>query len=49
LTAGSPYYVSNATPGNITATAPTSGWIVRVGIALSTTTLLINLGEPVGL
>ena len=37
LTAGKPVYLST-TPGKVTATAPTSGYIYRVGIALEATT-----------
>lgn len=47
LTPGSVYFLSNATAGMVTPTAPTTGFSVRVGIAVSTTQLLINVGEPV--
>lgn len=46
LTPGSVYFLSNATAGNITSTAPSTGWLVRVGVAISTTTMLIDKGEP---
>lgn len=39
LTAGTFYYLSNTTAGAITSTIPTTGWVVRVGQALSTTQL----------
>lgn len=47
LTSGSAYFLSNSTAGNITTTAPTTGYLQRVGIALSTTQLLINLSDPI--
>lgn len=47
LTPGSAYFLSNTTAGNCTTTAPTSGYLCRVGVAVSTTQMLINLGEPV--
>jgi len=47
LTPGAVYFVSTVTAGNITSTAPTTGWLVRVGVAVSTTQMLINKGEPV--
>jgi hypothetical protein len=37
LTAGSKYFLSNSTAGGLTTTAPTTGWLVYVGKALSTT------------
>lgn len=49
LTAGAVYYLSEATAGNLTATAPTSGFNLPVGIALSTTELEISIGEPIKL
>jgi hypothetical protein len=49
LTTGAVYYVSNSVAGQITATIPTSGWVVRMGTALSTTTLLLTQGEPIAL
>lgn len=47
LTPGAVYFVSTSTNGAITSTAPTTGWLVRVGVAISTTTMLINKGEPI--
>lgn len=47
LTPGARYFLSNATAGNLTTTAPTTGYLVRVGIAVSTTQLLLQFGEPV--
>lgn len=50
LTAGI-QYLSATTPGKPTATPPnTSGGIVqKVGIAVSTTAIVFNFGEPIGL
>jgi hypothetical protein len=50
LTAGL-QYLSAATPGQPTATPPTvSGGVVqKVGIAVSTTAMVFNFGEPIGL
>lgn len=42
LTAGSKYYLSEATKGMLTTTPPSSGFVVPVGIAISTTMLQIN-------
>lgn len=49
LTAGSIYYLSAATAGELTTTAPSGGGeqVVPVGIALSDVTLLIRIGYPV--
>lgn len=49
LTPGSAYFLSNSTAGNCTTTAPGTGYVCRVGVAISTTQMLINLGEPVQL
>ena len=48
LTAGSVYYLSTTT-GDLTTTAPTTVGevVVRIGIALSTTTLNVNVEEPI--
>lgn len=40
------YYLSGAAAGNIVSTAPASGYICELGVALSTTELLINI-KPV--
>lgn len=50
LTPGAPYYLST-TAGLITATAPTGDgeWVVKIGRAVDTKTLAIELGEGVGL
>ena len=49
LTAGSTYYLSAATAGRITATAPSSGgqFVTQVGIAMSPRTLLVQLGPKI--
>ena len=51
LSPGTKYYLSSATAGNISATAPTSSnhFIVPVGRALSTTAMYIEVGEPIKL
>ncbi len=48
---GTPYYLSAATAGKITGTAPTTTgqFVVRVGIALSTTELDISVMAPIKL
>jgi hypothetical protein len=49
LTAGATYFLSDATPGLLTVTAPTSvgSYVVRIGVAVSTTELLIDIQEPI--
>lgn len=51
LTPGAPYYIDETTPGNITSTSPgdSAEFSVRVGVALSSTTLAIEIGEGVKL
>lgn len=49
LTSGAVYYLSNTTAGNLTTTAPSSGYVCRVGVALSTTLLRLKVGAPVQL
>lgn len=49
LTAGSIYYLSNATAGAMTTTAPSTGYIAPVGLALSTTKMVINIGPTIKL
>jgi len=51
LTAGSPYYVSAATAGLLTATAPstTGQFVVRIGLAISTTEMDITVQPPIKL
>lgn len=51
LTAGSVYYLDPGTAGLLTLspTDSTGNFLVKVGIALSTTTLLIQIAEPIGL
>jgi len=50
LTAGSRYYLDASTAGQLTATAPdtTGQFVVGVGMALSTTELLIEIERPIG-
>jgi hypothetical protein len=49
LTAGSIYYLDQDTAGNLTTTPPTAAgdFVVRVGLALSTTELDITTSEPI--
>jgi hypothetical protein len=49
LTSGSVYYLSEATAGRLTTSAPTTGWVLTVGIALSTTKMKVNVLSPVKL
>lgn len=49
LVYGTNYYVSSTTPGNLTSTLPTSGYVTRLGAATSTTTLIIRIGDRVQL
>jgi hypothetical protein len=49
LSAGTVYYLSEATAGKLTGTAPTTGWVLTVGIALSTTKMKVNILTPVKL
>ena len=51
LSPGTKYYLSSATAGNITATAPSSSnhFIVPIGRAISTTSMYIEVGEPIKL
>lgn len=49
LTFNTRYYLSQATAGLLTATAPSSGWVQEVGIALSTTELKIDIKANVKL
>jgi hypothetical protein len=51
LTAGAEYFVSAATAGKLTATAPSaSGNIVqKIGYAINTTTMMVRIGQPLTL
>jgi len=46
LETGKPYYVSNATAGKLTKTAPASGYVCPVGFAASPTTLFVQPSFP---
>lgn len=50
LTPQAKYYLSPTTAGHLTTTKPTAGgnFAVYLGFALSSTTLMINIGEPNG-
>jgi hypothetical protein len=45
LTQNTPYFLS--TNGDITATPPSSGYIIRLGVAASSTTLVLEIHQPV--
>jgi hypothetical protein len=49
LTSGAKYFLSNTTAGALTTTAPTTGYIAPVGVALSTTKMVINVERTVKL
>jgi hypothetical protein len=51
LTAGSTYWGDPATPGNLTATPPSTAtqFLVQIGVALSATQLAIDIQSPIGL
>ena len=49
LTFGATYYLSNATAGKLTSTKPTSGFVVKVGVGMSTTKMAINIGPIIKL
>lgn len=49
LTFGVAYYLDNATAGKITSTPPASGYVVSIGVAMSTTKLAINIQPPIQL
>lgn len=49
LTPGSIYYLSNATAGALTTTAPSTGYSAPVGIAMSTTRMKINVLQTIQL
>lgn len=44
LSAGSPYFLG---AGIITAVPPSSGYVIRLGQAVSDSTLLLNIEEPI--
>lgn len=49
LTPDAIYYLDNATAGKMTSSAPSTGWVCPLGIALSTTRFKINIGSTVKL
>ena len=49
LTFGAYYFLSNVTAGYLTTTAPTSGLVCMVGVALSTTQLKLQIERPIQL
>jgi len=48
LSYGATYYLDDAATGNLTSTAPTGSgnYVTPVGVAISETALIINVGEP---
>ena len=49
LSSGSVYYLSEASAGKLVVTAPSTGWVVPVGVALSTTRMKVSVLSPVKL
>lgn len=49
LTFNARYYLSNTTAGALTTTAPASGFVVLVGVALSATKLALQIGPVIEL
>lgn len=49
LTPDAYYYLSGTTAGGLTPTAPTTGWLVKIGKALSTTKMLVSFESPIRL
>lgn len=49
LTSGSVYFLDNSTAGKVTTTAPSTGYVCRVGIAASSTVMVVSLSSPVQL
>lgn len=49
LTEGADYFLDAASPGQLTTTAPTTGFVVRVGHALSATEFEIEVQQPIKL
>ena len=49
LTANATYYLSAATAGGLTSTPPSTGFVVRVGLAISTTDMDISIENPIKL
>lgn len=51
LTPGSVYFLSDTTAGQITTTPPTlsGSFVVRIGTAISTTTLEVSISRPIKL
>lgn len=49
LTPDSYYYLSAVTAGALTTTVPSTNWCIRVGKAISTTQMRLNVGVPIRL
>lgn len=49
LTGGRDYFLSDVTTGRITTTPPTAGYVVKIGKAISSTILDVNVETPIEL
>lgn len=49
LTVGARYFLDNSTAGKMTTTVPSSGYVVGLGTAQSTTKFIISLRDPIQL
>lgn len=49
LTEGADYFLDEANPGQMKTTAPTTGFVVRLGHALSTTEFEVEIQQPIKL
>lgn len=49
LTPGAQYFLSNASAGFITTVVPTTGYVIRIGTALSATKMLVRIGPRIQL
>lgn len=49
LTASARYYLSNTTAGSLTTTAPTTGYVAPIGLALSSTKMIVNIAPTIKL
>ncbi len=49
LIPGTVYFLSETTNGRITKTAPINGYVVKIGVAISTVNFEISIGTPIKL
>ncbi len=49
LTPGAMYYLSETATGELKVTPPSTGWVQKIGIAVSETVLDLSIAEPIGL